>query len=310
MKDSGFLDISIYQIKLFLLLAEHLSFTEVAALTNITQPTLSKRISQMEQMLGVRLFDRDKRPIELTREARMLYDSWSLLCRDFEKAVNDMESLCKDDSRVINIASADSGNELLSLAGISILIQEKFPMLEINQQYLSFSSWRQKLLSREIDVMFTTLLDAQNLDSALTWKQITTIPKEVCMLVTNPLAQKESVTFEDLQDQKFVSISPMESMEYYKYIRTLCIEHGFEPFIVRYASKAGSLLSSLIRNDEVVICDAMIRDINSKSIRRFPLPGVESGLIAVWRKDNHKIHLQDVIDVIKTESEENVRNWL
>lgn len=113
-----------------------------------------------------------------------------------------------------------------------------------------------------------------------------------------------------MQNQSFVSLSPIESIEYYQYLRDLCHKHGFEPNIVRYASSASNFLSSIYRNDEVVICDVLIRDIRSENIHRFPLQGVESGLIAVWKKDHHKEHLLDIIEIIskhfKKQIEENL----
>lgn len=87
MKDNGLLDISICQIKLFLLLAEIRNFSKVAALTNIAQPTLSKRISQLEQILNMQLFVRNIRPIRLTQEGEILYDGWTPLCSLFDEAV-------------------------------------------------------------------------------------------------------------------------------------------------------------------------------------------------------------------------------
>lgn len=54
------------QIEAFLAVVSEGSFTRAAALLNLTQPSLSTRIHQLEQSLGGELFQRDKRPVQLT----------------------------------------------------------------------------------------------------------------------------------------------------------------------------------------------------------------------------------------------------
>lgn len=54
------------QIEAFLAVVREGSFTNAAARLNLTQPSLSARIQHLEQSLGGELFQRDKRPIQLT----------------------------------------------------------------------------------------------------------------------------------------------------------------------------------------------------------------------------------------------------
>ncbi|MCA9994709.1 MAG: LysR family transcriptional regulator [Anaerolineales bacterium] len=54
------------QIEAFLAVVSEGSFTRAAAQLNLTQPSLSTRIHQLEQSLGGELFQRDKRPVQLT----------------------------------------------------------------------------------------------------------------------------------------------------------------------------------------------------------------------------------------------------
>ncbi|VFS79316.1 Cyn operon transcriptional activator [Raoultella planticola] len=50
----------------FLAVAEHRSFTRAASALHVSQPALSQQIRQLEEMLGVLLFDRSGRQIRLT----------------------------------------------------------------------------------------------------------------------------------------------------------------------------------------------------------------------------------------------------
>ena len=62
------------QIEAFLAIVNEGNFTRAAAHLNVTQPTLSARIQQLEQSLGDELFQRDMRPVQLTSSGRVFVD--------------------------------------------------------------------------------------------------------------------------------------------------------------------------------------------------------------------------------------------
>jgi len=57
---------TITQLKYVLAVAEHQNFTRAAQKTFVTQPTLSMQIQKLEDELDILIFDRSKKPIELT----------------------------------------------------------------------------------------------------------------------------------------------------------------------------------------------------------------------------------------------------
>ena len=57
---------TITQLKYVLAVAENQNFTKAAQKTFVTQPTLSMQIQKLEEELDILIFDRSKKPIELT----------------------------------------------------------------------------------------------------------------------------------------------------------------------------------------------------------------------------------------------------
>ena len=60
------------QLEYFVALAERLNFRKAAEACFVSQPSLSAQIAQMESMLGVQLFERDRRGVRLTRGGESL----------------------------------------------------------------------------------------------------------------------------------------------------------------------------------------------------------------------------------------------
>jgi LysR family transcriptional regulator, carnitine catabolism transcriptional activator len=78
------------QLNAFVELADAQSFTRAAARCHLSQPAFSALIRGLEETLGVRLFDRDTRKVELTPEGRLFLDSARRLLADVGYAIEDL----------------------------------------------------------------------------------------------------------------------------------------------------------------------------------------------------------------------------
>lgn len=59
-------------LKYFLTVVREENITKAANILHITQPTLSRQLAQLEEDIGVKLFDRGTRKISLTNEGMLL----------------------------------------------------------------------------------------------------------------------------------------------------------------------------------------------------------------------------------------------
>lgn len=296
---SGLPDISISQIQAFLSVAEHQSFSKASVELNIEQSTISKRISQLEQTLNLQLFRRDNRPILLTPIGELLLNRWKHLLAEYEASLNAAHNIQHQKSKRLLVCTVDSINAVHSMPLMRTRMQEAHPGLMLLFEYISFSQWRSKLLDGEIDLVLTVLFESTSLSDDFDWAQVSSCPKSVCMLKSNPLSRLDSITFDDLIDQSFLLVSPSDSPAYAGYVQQLCRSHGFEPKISRYIHNAHGLFSSMQGDDEVIICDKYFRDFENPMVKCFDLPDTLSGMIAVWKKSNQNPYIQSFVNKIQ-----------
>lgn len=87
------MSVSLKQISAFLAVAENGSFTRAAEQIGMAQPALSQMVRDLEATLGLRLFDRTTRRVELTDGGREFRDAVGKVVDDLDFAVRSVRDL-------------------------------------------------------------------------------------------------------------------------------------------------------------------------------------------------------------------------
>lgn len=142
---------TITQLNYVLAVATHKNFTKAAAHSFVTQPTLSMQIQKLEEQLGVTIFDRSKKPIELTLVG--------------EKIVAQAKNIVSESNRIQDIIDQDKGfiggpytigiiptimPTLLPLFLKTFI--KKYPKVQLNIKELTTSGIIKQLKEGKIDV--------------------------------------------------------------------------------------------------------------------------------------------------------------
>ncbi len=82
------MSIELHHLRGFLALADEKHFTRAAKRMNVSQPTLSRNIRRLEELLGRRLLERTTRQVALTPAGEHLYDQLRILIPQLESALH------------------------------------------------------------------------------------------------------------------------------------------------------------------------------------------------------------------------------
>jgi DNA-binding transcriptional LysR family regulator len=102
----------LWQLRYFVALAERLHFGRAAQALHISQPPLSRAIRALEERLGVRLFARTRRRVELTAEGGRLLEEARRLIAQLERSVLELRGMAAGEQgrlRVGFVSLADYG---------------------------------------------------------------------------------------------------------------------------------------------------------------------------------------------------------
>lgn len=188
------------QLNYFVTAAETLSFTEASRKLFVTQSALSQQIKNIELELGVLLFNRVGKRIQLT-EAGSLF---------LEKTRHTLKSAEIAKQQIIDLQDLKVGTLYIGVTyGLTdvftktlISFSEKYPLIKVNVLYATSDELLEKLKFNTLDF----ILSFQDVTDD---KMITTIPLFESFLVmvthnSHPLADIQNISLRKLSTQNLV----------------------------------------------------------------------------------------------------------
>lgn len=102
------MNITLKQIRLFLSVARHSNFTRAARAEGISQPALTVQIRQLEEELGLKMFDRTTRSVALSKDGTLIATQFQRLIHDFDDIVTSARNRSPSARETVNIACIPS----------------------------------------------------------------------------------------------------------------------------------------------------------------------------------------------------------
>ncbi|MEM9766188.1 MAG: LysR family transcriptional regulator [Pseudomonadota bacterium] len=219
--------VDLFSLRAVAMLSETLNFREAAARLNMTQPALSVRLKRLEDLLGVMLFERSRRGVELSPAGRSLLPA-------IHRVLGEASCLEREAQRV---AGGTIGRLRIGYTPISFMaaaplwirrFATAFPAVELNLVELLSSEVETALVSGEIDLGFLhPPFEEGGLDALA-------LPSERYVIVLpadDPLSQAASLPFSALADRDLVLPARSVGPHLFARILALCEASGFTPRI-------------------------------------------------------------------------------
>jgi DNA-binding transcriptional LysR family regulator len=274
-------NINFFQIQMCLAIVKHGSISNAAVALNVTQPTISKQLSDLERQLSMQLFVRGKnKAVQLTPAGKVLIDEWEKIAIHMDVSIRKAIELNDRARTSIIISILPSTNTQIFLEPLLESFSQEYRDIDARLALLSPSEQNAMLMSGTIDVAFLPAFSEGSLDSnRIKRNHILSCPWYVGMLPTNPLSRNEDFAIKDLAEQGIIVPSPQLFPEFYLFVESLCATYGFIPKIAYAALNHLSIACNLKNSDEVFFEDGCSSLLTCPDYVFHKLPEVNSGVV-------------------------------
>ncbi|HYD94566.1 MAG TPA: LysR substrate-binding domain-containing protein [Noviherbaspirillum sp.] len=279
--------ITLKQFRYFLAVAESASVASAARMINIAQSAVTKSIQELEESLGVQLFERTAKGMVLTQEGHR-----------FQASARKVMSAVAEASRIDYRHEEElSGNLTIGvtslvagyyLADLFSRFQRSHPSVKISVIEDSAQFLEHLLINGEVDlaIMVSNVLgDPQ----ALVVETLTSSPNRVWLAASHPLAARPELTLAECAEHEQVVL---ETDRVEGVLRAVWARYGLRPQITLRTSSLEAVRSLVgVGAGIAILPDFLYRpwtlDAEHVEVRtlRDAVPSIDIGL--VWRRGSH-----------------------
>ena len=258
-------------LRYFLAVAEELHFRKAAEKLFISQPGLSRQIKQMEQDLGVTLFERNNRRVALTKTGDYLQKELQINLKNLEDILAHSKLIHHGKEGHLTLGFVGSAM-LQIIPAILKQFNSKLPKVMFKLEEMDNQKQIEGLLSQEIDVGFVRL---ERVPRSL---EIHTVLKETFCLVlpkNHPVNKRNFKNLSQFKDSPFILFDPEYSASYYEKVMQIFDGCGFAPIISHNTIHASSIYKLVENNLGVSIVPKSLQfgyDMNVKFIELDAIP--------------------------------------
>ena len=284
-------------LKSFIEVVNHQSFTKAAAHSYLSQPSFSKAVKKLEIELNVELFNRTTRHLQLTDAGQIVYQQ----AQKSLAALFEITNLL-DDLRNVAFGEIKIGiPPLIGTLFFPILakqIQEKYPNVSLQLVERGAKLIGQLVENGQVDLGIVVLPED---DSKFTIRPFITDEFVLYVHKKHPFAMKGSVTIRELKGEKFILFS--EEFTLHDYIKDVCLGAGFMPEI-SYQSSQWDLITELVSSEfgVALLPKSIYQKQNNPNLQIVPItePTLYWRLGIITKKDTYQsFALREVLKILE-----------
>jgi DNA-binding transcriptional LysR family regulator len=222
----------------FIAVAEELHFSRAAERLCISQPPLSQQIRDLEDELGVKLFERTKRQVHLTEAGKVFLDRSYLLLAQLEQAIAATQQIGRGEVGQLAIGFVDSAM-YTSLPEILKGFRAQFPAVDLRLHELTTSQQIQALYDKQIDIGIVRSAISEpglSVECFLPESLILALPEN------HPLSAQTQVSLSTLADEFFILFPAKLGPLFYEQVIHSCEQAGFRPKVAQEAVQMQTII--------------------------------------------------------------------
>ncbi|HPL63165.1 MAG TPA: LysR family transcriptional regulator [Syntrophales bacterium] len=283
----------------FIAVAEELHFGRAARRLNISQPPLSQQIRQLEAEIGVRLFERTKRRVEITQPGLIFLEEARKIVRLSEEAVRRTIRAGKGEIGKLTVGYVGSANYSL-LPPVVRGFRKRFPKVDLALMELNTSHQIEALQDGRIQIGFLrppkgSERNGLSIEPLIRESLLAALPQ------SHALAGKRRLSWRMLSGEQFIMIPRQRAPGFYDQIINLCQQEGFSPDIVLEASQFHTIIGMVSAEIGITIVPSSMQAASIQGVVFRPVgrENIKTELAMAWQKKNPSPVLLQFIELAR-----------
>jgi DNA-binding transcriptional LysR family regulator len=280
------------QLRYFVAVAEVEHVGRAAEHLHISQSPLSRQIAQLEDRLGLQLFERSQQRLRLTRDGRTFLHETKALLKHAER----LESLGR------RLGRGEEGGLCIGYVSHAIhggvlpealrTVREQRPGIHIALYNLSVQEQFEGLRQRSLDIALVCEPPAAD-DPELLAASVFRDPLHLALPAQHPLAGKASIEPADLHGQDWIMVESNLLQHKRESFLASCVEAGFTPQIRLAAAEPLSALGLVSAGLGLALIQQSIKGEGNENVvlRELPWLNQDIELWAAW----HRVDLRPIV---------------
>jgi len=285
-------------LRYFVAVAEELHFSRAARRLNLAQPPLSQQILALEGELGVKLFVRTSRRVDLTMEGTLFLDHARRVLAQAKEAVETVKSAGRGERGKLAIGYVTSAVYMLVPAILKEFHRER-PAVELRCFEMNASRQIQALKQREIDV---GVLRTSIIDPTLVLVKLLREPLVLALPSDHPLAKHPRLRLRAFAQESFVVVPQVHSPAFFNAVVESCRRSGFAPHITQEATEGHTILALVAAGLGVALVPATLKAWTRPGVVFRDIPGqtAEVDLLLASRRDDQSVLVSRFIEIARS----------
>jgi DNA-binding transcriptional LysR family regulator len=293
--------VELHQLRCFVAVAEELHFGKAAKRLYITQPPLSRQIQLLEHSLGVVLFDRGNRQVNLTAAGHVFLRDARRMLALAEQAELVARRTAKGELGRFTVGfTAVSGYRMIP--NLLSHVAKRLPDIEVALQEMVSTAQIDALLGNMIDLGFVRQPIKHD---AVLYSLVSSEPLRVVLPLGHPLTHKHQISIHDLDSLPFIMYTQNEGRYFYDCIAGLFALAGVTPRYIHYLGQTHSILGLVRAGLGVAIVPASAQELHQGHIEFRGLTDVHvnAEMYMAYRRDNYNPILPAFTTLVQSLSE-------
>jgi len=280
----------------FKAVAEELNYRKAAERLFISQPGLSRQIKQLEEMVGVQLFDRDKKSVNLTAAGVFFKDEVDFVLNHLELTKGQLKLITEGKIGELRIGFLGSASNRVLPDLLSKLTLAQ-PLISTSLEELSNSLQVEMIQKDKLDIGFVRLA---SVPEGLEMQPVMRDTFSLVVSGNHPIQQADFKSIQQFAEESFILFSSDYSNLYFEQIMSICRDGGFAPLIRHKSVHALTIFKLVELGLGVAIVPTSLGEGYALKIRFMEIPQIPqfTELSAIWKTSNRNPALKKALPLI------------